>query len=339
VTATEIPNPQVVQLALCSTDIVATVQRYTTALGFADAGGRAFWGERISELQELDEPDPRCLVWWMVGRQDMVQIELFHHTRPAQRPQPADRRPCDLGWARFGIAVPDFDQATEAVALTGVSFLTEPMTQDGLRRVCFRDPEIGVIVELMEEGPALPGGIRPRYFDLVPAVVYATLSVADLGPARRFFADTVGLIEEPQTVLHTPELERLWGLEGARRDGFVVRGGDVYLEVVRYDDPQGAPATGRRLSDQGMMNVAVGWRERHYLEDLYARLSATGYPIAAELPPPPAGATYLRDDQGNSLEIMAIPREFDPVYGFVPVPEFQVEPRWPQPTTAPADRR
>jgi catechol 2,3-dioxygenase-like lactoylglutathione lyase family enzyme len=332
----EHPNPQVVQLALCTSDVVATVGRYTTALGFADAGGRAFWGERISDLQELAEPDARCLVWWLVGRQDLVQLELFHHTKPVQRPLPEGWRPCDLGWVRFGIAVPDFDQAVAAVAATGVAFLSEPLAQDGLRRVCFRDPELGVVVELMEEGPSLPGGVRPRHFDLVPALVYATLSVADLDRARAFLVDTVGLVEERQTVLHGPQLERLWGLDGATRETFVARGGDVYVEVVRYDEPIGAEPGDRRLSDQGIMNVAVGWREREPLEALAERLVGAGYPLSAELPPPPAGATYLRDDQGNSLEILAVPREFDPVYGFVPVPQFQAAPRWPQPAVSPA---
>ena len=93
---------------------------------------------------------------------------------------------------------------------------------------------------MLEEGSATPGGIRPRFYDLVPAVVYATLNVPDLGEARRFFLDTLGLDEEPGNELHPPELEALWGLEGARRESFVARGGDVYLEVVRTSSPQGS---------------------------------------------------------------------------------------------------
>jgi catechol 2,3-dioxygenase-like lactoylglutathione lyase family enzyme len=323
------PEPQVVQLALCSSDPIATVRRYTEALGFADAGGNLFWGPLISELHELDEPDASCLVWWLVGRQDFVQLELFQHARPIQCPQAADWRPSDLGWTRFGIAVPDFAAALAGLERSGLAPLSEPMLQDGLRRVAFRDPELGAIVELMEEGDALPGGIRPRFYDLAPALVYATVSVRDLERARAFFAGTVGLTLQDDVVLHAPALEALWGLEGARRETLVVRGGDVYLEVVRYDDP--APrAPDRRLSDQGIMNVAVGFRERDRLEGLYDRLVEAGYPVARELPPPPAGGTYLRDDQGTSLEILAVPREFSGQYGFVPVPRWQIEPRWPR---------
>ncbi|WP_187369093.1 VOC family protein [Baekduia soli] len=331
------PEPQVVQLALCTSDPIATVRRYTEALGFADAGGNLFWGERISVLQDLDEPDAACLVWWLVGRQDFVQLELFQHSRPPQRPQDPGRRPSDHGWTRFGIAVPDFDAALAGMRSSGLEPITEPMLAGGLRRVAFHDPELAVVVELMEEGVALPGGVRPRFYDLAPALVSATLSVADLDRARTFLVETLGLVPVPDVVLHGPQHEALWGLAGARREAFVVRGGDVFLEVVRYDEPAGrAPDPGRRLSDQGIMNVAVGFRERPALDDLYARIVAAGHVVADPLPPPPAGGTYLHDDQGTSWEILGLPREFDAQYGFVPVPGWQVQPRWPQPAVPPA---
>ena len=40
-----------------------------------------------------------------------------------------------------------------------------------------------MLVELLEEGSATPGGIRPRFYDLVPAVTHATLVVADTSAA------------------------------------------------------------------------------------------------------------------------------------------------------------
>ena len=187
--------------------------------------------------------------------------------------------------------MPDFAAALAGLERSGLTPLSEPMRQDGLRRVAFRDPELGAIVELMEDGEALPGGIRPRFYDLGPALVYAAVSVRDLDAGARVLrrhgrARTV----QDDVVLHDPALEALWGLEGARRETLVVRGGDVYLEVVRYDDP--APrAHDRRLSDQGIMNVAVGFRERERLEALYDRLVAARLPDGARA----AAAARRRD--------------------------------------------
>ena len=318
----------------CTTDVPRSVQLYTEAFGFAESGSKVLWGERVARIQGLGD-DAAFVLWWLVGRQDLVQLEFFHHTTPPQRAA-ADRAPNDLGWTRFGITVPDFQPALERLAALGVRLLAEPLTHEGLSRACFRDPYTGALVEVMEEGAATPGGIRPRFYDLVPAVVYATINVPDLTEARRFFVETLGLAEEPQTVLHPPQLEALWGLPGAGRESFVARGGDVYLEVVRYVEPVGRPLPDDHLlSDRGFMNVALGFRESASLAQAYERVIANGYRDNFR-PPRVAGGTYLNDNQGNSVELLLASRELDPSFGFAPQPLFGRAPAWPQAAVGPA---
>lgn len=327
-------EPRIAQIALCTADVSEAVRLYVDGLGLADAGGKALWGERVARVQGLGD-DASFVFWWLVGRQDFFQLELFRHTKPVQRPLPADWRPCDLGWVRFGLAVPDFDAVLGRLHVLGVEAMTAPIRHDGLRRVCVRDPYAGIVVELMEEGAATPGGIRPRFYDLAPAVVYAALSVADLGRARRFFVDTLGLADDP-AVLHPPELEALWGLGGARRECAVLRGGDVFLELVRYDDPAGRPKPpGYRLSDQGFMNVALGFRDLTELHAVYDRVVAAGYHANVPAPSRP-GAAYVLDDQGTSVELLFVPREFDADLGFAPRPLHGRPAAWPQPGAPPA---
>jgi catechol 2,3-dioxygenase-like lactoylglutathione lyase family enzyme len=327
-------QPQLAQIALCSTDVPRSVQLYTEAFGFAESGSKVLWGERVARIQGLGG-DAAFTLWWLVGRQDLVQLEFFHHSTPPQRAV-ADRAPNDLGWSRFGITVPDFDAALERLAALGVALLSEPLTHEGLRRACFRDPHTGALVEVLEEGAATPGGIRRRFYDLVPAVVYATINVPDLAEARRFFVDTLGLAEEPQTALHPPELEALWGLAGAERESFVARGGDVYLEVVRYRGPAGRPLPDDYLlSDRGFMNVALGFREASALAAVYERVVAHGYRDNYR-PPRVAGGTYLNDRQGNTVELLLASRELDPSFGFAPQPRFGRTQAWPQPSVGPA---
>jgi catechol 2,3-dioxygenase-like lactoylglutathione lyase family enzyme len=326
--------PQLAQIALCTTDVPRSVQLYTEAFGFAEAGGKVLWGERVARIQALGD-DTAFVLWWLVGRQDLVQLEFFHHTTPRQRAI-ADRAPNDHGWSRFGITVPDFDPALQRLAALGIDLLDEPLVHEGLRRACFRDPYTGVLVEVLEEGTTTPGGIRPRFYDLVPAVVYAAISVPDLAVARRFFVETLGLAEEPQTVIHPPELESLWGLSGTKSESFVARGGDVYLEVVSYSDPAGRPlADDHLLSDRGFMNIALGYREPEALAATYERVVANGYRDNFRAPRS-AGGTYLNDHQGNTLEILLAARELDPAFGFAPQPLFGRARSWPQPSVGPA---
>ncbi|MHB8692080.1 MAG: hypothetical protein ACYDHH_12615 [Solirubrobacteraceae bacterium] len=136
--------------------------------------------------------------------------------------------------------------------------------------------------------------------------------------------------------MHPLELEALWGLEGAARESFVARGGDIYLEVVRYDEPRGRPnPDGFRLSDQGFMNVALGYREEALLSDTYDRVIKNGYRDNFQVPHI-SGGTYLNDDQGNTLEFLLVPREFDPSFGFAPLPLLHRPPSWPQPSVGAA---
>lgn len=324
------PTPRVMQIAMVSADLPATVRRYTEVFGFADAGGRTFWGPWLARIQSLGD-DAATVLWWMVGRQDLVQLEVFGYTHPVSRPQPADWRPSDVGWAGWSLAVPDFDAALQRLRSSGVSTITDSTVHDGLRRVAFRDPDAGMIVEVLEDGAGLPGGIRRRHYDLAPAVVSVTLSVVDLKQARRFLVNTAGLL--PTTLdLHPPGTEGVWGLPAPQRESLVLRGdGDVLVELVQYRDPVPRPRPpDHRLSDLGIMNVGFGHRERVRSDALLARIRAAGYGVSAELPDTPAGGVYVTDREGTSYEVMAQPREFDADFGFQPQPALLRPALWPQ---------
>ncbi|QEC50562.1 hypothetical protein FSW04_25230 [Baekduia soli] len=137
---------------------------------------------------------------------------------PAIRRAPVDRTAADHGWAGFAVAVPDFDETLGRLRAAGAT-ITEPLRHDGLRRVAFRDPDLALVVEILEEGAATPGGIRPRHYPLAPAIVSVTLSVGDLERARASLAGVVGLVPVERE-LHTPALEHRRGLDDVRREAF-----------------------------------------------------------------------------------------------------------------------
>lgn len=307
-------EPHLAQVAWAVRDLPRACRFYAEVIGFRRAGGRVLWGPVLGRIQELGT-DAAATVWWLVGGQAFVQLEFFQHTLPVGKARSAAWRPCDLGWARVGIGVADLDATLARARSVGHTPLGPLIADAGIRRAAIRDPD-GVVVELVEDGghAGTPGR---------PAVRYAAVSVADLAAARRFWIDTCGLTELDAEALHHPDHEALWGLAGARRDLLVGRGGDVTLEIVHYREPIGARRPAEyRLCDQGLLNVALAYRERDRFDRLLERVLARGYRATVACPPGAFASTYLVDDQGCSVEIFSCPPDHDALVGFAVEPGF-----------------
>jgi catechol 2,3-dioxygenase-like lactoylglutathione lyase family enzyme len=309
-TRPRIADLQLTQLALNTVDLSATLRLYWELFGFSNAGGSAFWGE-LARVQGL-EPDAHCIMWWMVGAQPFFQLELFHHTEPKQQRQPADWRPSDHGWVRFGVAVQDFDRVARGLAKRGVPVLGETGSA-GTRRLAFRDPQAGAIVEV-REAPANTG----------PTVIYVACSVPDVAHVRRLYEEVLGAPTEPLDRLHAPEDEALWGLAGAEREGFLVRLGETFLEIVSYSRPAGRPKpAGAQIVDQGIMNVGVGSRDPAAIRDLIREIQAAGLKITIPVDGEACG-TYVVEPHFE-IELMGVPAALDKTYGFKPAGRFVAE--------------
>ena len=77
--------------------------------------------------------------------------------------------------------------------------------------------------------------------------------------------------------LHGPEHEALWGLEGAKRESLLLWADDMLVELVHYTEPAGRPwPPGYRISDQGLLNIAFGFRRRAEFEAAHRRCLEAG---------------------------------------------------------------
>lgn len=308
---------KLIQIGMNTADMPATLELFTEAFGFKNAGGQVILGSLI-QIQGLDT-SAHALMWWLVGAQKRLQLEFFHHTKPAQRPLRSDWTPADHGWTRFGIAVEDFDRALEQMAKRGIAPIAGVGAFEGLRRCAYRDPSIGVIVEVMEDGEPLraPAGRKAA-----PALVYVASSVSDLVAAKAFYTEVLELPLAPEVELHTQQSDALWGLKGARSDSFLVDTGGVFLEIVQYESPRGRPrAADYRTSDQGVVNVALGALDKPPIEAAFKRLAAAGHkpPYLVDVGELLAG--YIIDSE-REVELAVIPAVLEAPLGFEPISPF-----------------
>ena len=310
---------QCCQIALSSMDLVRSRWWYENCLGFVPVGEvRHREGQVYADVPGL--PEASFQVACLVGSQPFVQIEMFEFARPRMRARPAAWRPCDIGYSMVGIHVPDFGAALRRLRTIGGAPITAPLGEPGCRRVCLFDPD-GTLIELMEDNPMASLGLKREEADGPPAIACATLSVFDLADTRSLWRDVFGFEETPSNVLHEAAHEELWGLPGARRETMVLRAGTIGLEFVRYSSPVGRcrPA-GYMISDQGILNVALGSTDRREFDALYRRVVDHGFRGHRDPWELPGVATvvYLRDRQGFSIELLHVQPESLERMGFKP---------------------
>jgi catechol 2,3-dioxygenase-like lactoylglutathione lyase family enzyme len=311
-------EPPLCQVAFSVTDLKRTHAWYRDVLGFVPAGGtNLFAGPLASRVQGLPRAASTC--WWLVDRQDFFQLELFEFRSPPVRPMPPDWRPCDIGYTTLGVHVADFEAVLARAERSGHPALSDPFGPDGWRRACVRDPE-GVLIELMEDDPRAGSPRRRPRPEIPVAARSVSLSVPDLERSRRFFVDVLGLGVANGLELHRAEHDALWGLGGSRRSSLVLAARDFLVELVEYADPVGRPwPRGYRISDQGLLNVAFGFRSRRHLATAYERCKRAGHEGNSR--PLSLGAwtvVYVSDDQGFSVELLHVAPWYVGRMGFRP---------------------
>jgi catechol 2,3-dioxygenase-like lactoylglutathione lyase family enzyme len=293
------------QVALSGTDLPRTLHWYQRTSDWAVSRTKVeHEGQTWARVPGL--PEAKFSVAWMVEpRRPFFEFEMFEFERPRMRLQRADTVPSDIGYSRLGLEVPNWDALMERIACTGGTFLSPPLGRRGERRVCMRDPE-GILLELVEVAPPSD---RSAAHAALAATRNITLSVPNLDKAARFWIDALGLAEERGVRLHEPEHERLWGLEGAQRSSVVLNAGDCLVELVQYTKPAGRnrPA-GHLLSDQGILNIALGTTERSRFDAVFARVESLGYrPCSPPWTlPEVATVVYVQDGQGFTIELMCV---------------------------------
>jgi catechol 2,3-dioxygenase-like lactoylglutathione lyase family enzyme len=306
----------VAQIALSVLDGQRSHGWYAQGLGLLPAGTLQPTAD-LSAVQGVPDAKVANLLW-LVDANPFFQLEIFQYASPPVRPQPADRRACDLGYARFGVWVADLDTTVERLSALGTTALTPPIGAAGARRVCVLDPD-GVIVELMEDRVPTPDQAPSTRPEAPAATRSITVSVADIEAARRYYVDAIGMAPVSDFALHTDQHEMLWQLPGAQAHRALLAGGDLWLELVQYIDPPGRPrGSDYRISDQGILNIAVAGRSVAAFEALRNRVVAHGYGVHTPIARERIRVQYAHGPEGLSVELSYFDEDIDAVQGFLP---------------------
>lgn len=310
-------RPTICQVAFSAVDARTLLSWYQTAFGFLPSGTVVFGGPLATRVQGIERNFSVCR--WLVDSQDFFQLEFFAFVSPKTRKRPSDDRLCDLGYRMIGIHVVDFSVTIPRLRKLGC--VPRIAGEAPSRIACVRDPE-GNWVEIFESDPLgdrSPEKARPEVNATVRSV---TLSVRDLTAAQKVWIDGFGLPAAGRQ-LHGPEHEALWDLDGAQRRADVVQVGGVLLELVEYQSPEPRPhPPDYQISDQGFMNIALGFSKAEEFDDFYRQAEAIGCrPNGKPLDIGVFKVMYVNEPHGGeSLELLCARRKGFRVAGFTPKP-------------------
>jgi catechol 2,3-dioxygenase-like lactoylglutathione lyase family enzyme len=130
------------------------------------------------------------------------------------------------------------------------------------------------------------------------------VSVRDMERAKDFYCGTLGFSVVWEHPDRTGEpLQKVVGLPGALMHITMVEGYGMRIELFQYIRPAGRDRGEQRQCDFGLIHFALKVKDARAL---YADLSARGVPFnsAPQDLRPGVVALYMRDPEGNTIEIM-----------------------------------
>ena len=139
-----------------------------------------------------------------------------------------------------------------------------------------------------------------------PRLVGVALSVPELAVARKSFVEGCGctvLDEKPD------DCGWLWNEQGADKQSLLLNGGTITLELNCYTSPDPKPwPADYKLSDIGILNVALGFRKTALIKGRLAAMQAVGFKPNRPLVGAPGVflLTYSNDAQGFSVETLMV---------------------------------
>ena len=308
----DMTSSRICQIALSIEDKEASRDFYENTLGMRYANWTdGFKGKTAEMVQGVPGVSSECV--WMIDDREMMQVELFKFLTPETRPAAKTRKPWDIGYSRVAFEVNDVKAFHRKCLNSGVDSLGPICTVDGENYFAMKDPT-GILLEIGRAKQKLPNWLGARPCGIA-------LTVPDLDAAMKSFHDTIGFGK----ISGKPaDKGVLWDEKESDKQTVLLDGGTLWVELSQYTTPSSAPwPDGYRITDLGVVNIAVGYRDFQGVKDLYERTLKAGFtpncePQGSSL----GGCTYVNDPRGFSFEIMAVKKIMDGAFGFKPANRF-----------------
>jgi catechol 2,3-dioxygenase-like lactoylglutathione lyase family enzyme len=290
---------QINQIALSVSNLAGSMAWYG-ALGL-EATGASGPRSGSESAKMLRLPEVEGSMEWLVGRNPMTQLELFHFIKPSPRPLPAARTARNKGYGSISIFVFAFEQQLERLKTSGGSF--EITGGPGCRSLWVKDPDC-IPVELMERDVLGSEPVQAEGAKL-SGIRAVSLTVSDLRQAENFWTSALGFSPVSADLYGFNPLPS-WLSDGSQWYERVLKGGSILIRLL-------APVSGDiidrprdyRLSDIGVLNIAAIADSADAHQQFMDVLQASGFEFSAAAPRrsrPDSAVLYGYDPQGNSVE-------------------------------------
>jgi catechol 2,3-dioxygenase-like lactoylglutathione lyase family enzyme len=289
-----LPKARFNQVALSVADRGLSLAFYSELIGMRPVGGTQFKGRTTEAVQGMAGASSN--VSWLMDDRPYFQLELFEFICPKGRARARERQAQDTGYSRLCFAVPDIDAVAARLGIN-VSNL------HGKRTALVRDPD-GICIQLIESDVPCP------------RLVGVAMSVPDLAVAQRSFVTGCGCVERPEDAF---DWAALWGEADCDKAMLLLDGETLWLEISQYGSPPSAPwPNDYRLSDHGILNVALGFDSGSEIKARLAAMQVVGFVPNSPLVGAPGlfYLTYSNDPQGFNVETLQVSRLAAGVFGF-----------------------
>jgi catechol 2,3-dioxygenase-like lactoylglutathione lyase family enzyme len=296
----------IAQIALVTTDFYRAIVFYEQVLGLDNCFGTvAFRGPLPAAIQQL--PNPASKVRWFTDDSELFQLEIFEFEHPQPKPLPLNHGVRFEGYNHLLIATENLERIQEEMVILGFLQPFDIVEGNHGRHGLTTDPD-GNTLQFVERPDFIQGKRHSQLIGLGLTTRQFDTCVNDFSQNFPF--------QEADDIF---DVHQVWQEQGQLISTTTLLLNNKYLVISEYANSIPRQA-GYRLSDEGIMNFAVGYPDFDSYSNAVDTTAAAGmnHSIPASQELVTIGGTYCTTNTSLSVEMLfCLPEAFG-LWGFGP---------------------